>query len=116
MGRSMGVALLPPAEMENQFLGLFALFRFPSIQKSDNLKLSKSVFCPQNPERQTMPENEEVAPIPPAEAQQEAAQTSDAKAEATGTASDELAEGDLEAVAGGIGLKTPGKWFVGKIT
>jgi hypothetical protein len=49
-----------------------------------------------------MPENEEAAPIPAAEAQQEAAQASDAKAEAAGTASDELSEDDLEAVAGGI--------------
>jgi len=47
-----------------------------------------------------MPENEEAVPV--AEAQQEAAQASDAKAEATSTAkaSDELAEYDLEAVAG----------------
>jgi|GEM_PF-2821694 len=49
-----------------------------------------------------MPENEEVVPVPTAEAQQEAAQTSDAKAEATGAASDELPEGDLEAAAGGV--------------
>ena len=35
------------------------------------------------------------------EAQQDVAQASDAKAEATGTASDELSEGDLDAVAGG---------------
>jgi hypothetical protein len=50
-----------------------------------------------------MPENEEVAPVPTAEAQQDVAQTSDAKAEATSTAkaSDELSEDDLEAVAGG---------------
>jgi hypothetical protein len=43
---------------------------------------------------------------PPAgsdEAQQDVAQASDAKAEATGTASDELSEGDLEAVAAGRG-------------
>jgi len=43
---------------------------------------------------------------PPAgsdEAQQDVAQASDAKAEATGTASDELSEDDLEAVAGGKG-------------
>ncbi|WP_368415035.1 hypothetical protein [Falsiroseomonas sp.] len=40
--------------------------------------------------------------LPAAEAQQEAAQTSDAEAEAAGiaTASDELSENDLEAVAG----------------
>lgn len=49
-----------------------------------------------------MPENEEAAPIPATEAQQEAAQASDAKAEAAGTASDELSEDDLEAVAGGV--------------
>ena len=51
-----------------------------------------------------MPENEDVAPAPTAEAQQEAAQTSVAKAEATSTAkaSDELSEDDLEAVAGGL--------------
>jgi len=35
------------------------------------------------------------------EAQQDVAKASDAKAEATGTASDELSEDDLEAVAGG---------------
>jgi hypothetical protein len=46
-----------------------------------------------------MPENEEVAPA--AEAQQEAAQSTEAKAEATATTSDELSEGDLEAAAGG---------------
>ena len=42
---------------------------------------------------------------PPAgsdEAQQDVAQASDAKAEAAGTGSDELSEGDLEAVAGGV--------------
>jgi len=50
-----------------------------------------------------MPENEEVAPAPTAEAQQEAAQASDAKAEdnSTAKASEELSEDDLEAVAGG---------------
>ena len=48
-----------------------------------------------------MPENEEVAPVPATEAQQDVAQASDAKAEAAGTASDELSEDDLEAVAGG---------------
>ena len=54
-----------------------------------------------------MPENANNKGKPPnAEAQQEAAQTNDAKAEATGTASDELSEGDLEAVAGG--LSNPG--------
>ena len=55
-----------------------------------------------------MPENEEVAPIPATEAQQDVAQASDAKAEATSTAkaSDELSEDDLGAVAGGaIGLR-----------
>jgi len=46
-----------------------------------------------------MPENEEAAPA--AEAQQDAAQASGAKAEAATTASDELSEDDLEAVAGG---------------
>ena len=48
-----------------------------------------------------MPENEDVAPVPTAEAPQDVAQASDAKAEATGTASDERSEDDLEAVAGG---------------
>jgi hypothetical protein len=50
-----------------------------------------------------MPENEEVAPIPATEAQQEVAQTSDTKAEATSTAkaSDELSEDALEGAAGG---------------
>jgi hypothetical protein len=50
-----------------------------------------------------MPENEEVAPT--TQAQQEAAQASDAKAEASSTAkaSDELSEDDLEALAGGAG-------------
>jgi hypothetical protein len=44
---------------------------------------------------------------PAAEAQQEAAQPSDTKAEATSTAkaSDELSEDDLEAVAGGAPLR-----------
>jgi hypothetical protein len=53
-----------------------------------------------------MPENEEA--VPAAEAQQEAAHTSDTKAEATSTAkaSDELSEGDLEAVAGGSARTT----------
>ena len=48
-----------------------------------------------------MPENKEATPA--AETQQEAAQTSDAKAEASGTAkaSNELSEDDLMAVAGG---------------
>ena len=48
------------------------------------------------------------APLPAGsdEAQQEAAQTRDTKAEATSTAkaSDELSEDDLEAVAGGLAL------------
>jgi len=50
-----------------------------------------------------MPENEEVAPT--TEAQQEAAQASDAKAEASSPAkaSNELSENDLEALAGGLG-------------
>jgi hypothetical protein len=49
-----------------------------------------------------MPENDEAAPA--AEAQPEAAQTSDTKAEATSTAkaSDELSEDDLETVAEGV--------------
>ena len=48
-----------------------------------------------------MPENEEAAPA--TEAQQDVAKASDTKAEATSTAkaSDELSEGNLEAVAGG---------------
>ncbi|WP_368419717.1 hypothetical protein [Rhodovarius sp.] len=52
-----------------------------------------------------MPENEEVAPVPATEAQQDVAQPTDAKAEATSTAkaSDELSDNDLEAVAGGFG-------------
>ena len=48
-----------------------------------------------------MPENEQAAPAD--EAPQEAAQPSEAKAEATSTASTELSEDDLEAVAGGAG-------------
>ena len=50
-----------------------------------------------------MPENAEEAPVPTAEAQQEAAHTSDTKPEATSTAkaSDELSEDDLKAAAGG---------------
>ena len=51
-----------------------------------------------------MTDNNPTEAHPPAgsdEAQQEAAQASDAKAEAAGTASDELSEDDLEAVAGG---------------
>jgi hypothetical protein len=49
-----------------------------------------------------MPEHEEAAPT--AEAQQDVAQPTDAKAEATSTAkaSGELSEDDLDAVAGGI--------------
>jgi|GEM_PF-2770279 len=41
------------------------------------------------------------------EAQQDVAQANDAKAEATSTAKaiDELSEDDLEAVAGGVGVK-----------
>ena len=49
----MGVPLSFPAEMENRLLGFAAPFWFPSIQKPDNLKLSKSGLCPQNPERMT---------------------------------------------------------------
>ena len=41
--------------------------------------------------------------LPAAEAQQDVAKASDAKAEATGTATDELSEDGLEAVAGGKG-------------
>ena len=54
-----------------------------------------------------MPDNEE--PAPAAEAQQDVAQASDAKAEATSTAkaSGELSEDDLEAVAGGRGSSNP---------
>jgi hypothetical protein len=49
-----------------------------------------------------MTENTQNPDTPPgAESQQDVAQASDAKAEATGTASDELTEDDLEAVAGG---------------
>jgi hypothetical protein len=48
----------------------------------------------------------EIDTTPATEAQQDVAQASDVKAEATGTASDELSEGDLEAVAGGRGTKT----------
>ena len=48
-----------------------------------------------------MPENEQAAPAD--EAPQEAAQPGEAKAEATSTASTELSEDDLEAVAGGNG-------------
>ena len=50
-----------------------------------------------------MPENEEATPPAP-EALQDVAKPSDAKAEAssTATASDELSEDDLEAVAGGM--------------
>jgi len=40
--------------------------------------------------------------LPTAEAPQQAAHTSDAKAEAAGTPSDELSGDDLEAVTGGI--------------
>ena len=49
-----------------------------------------------------MPENKEATPA--AEAQQDVAKASDAKAEATSTAkaSDELTEDDLDAVAGGF--------------
>ncbi|WP_368415034.1 hypothetical protein [Falsiroseomonas sp.] len=49
-------------------------------------------------------ENQSRYKLPAAEAQQEAAQTSDAEAEAAGiaTASDELSENDLEAVSGGF--------------
>ena len=50
-----------------------------------------------------MPENAKNEEVTSAtEIQQDVAQASDAKAEAAGTASDELSEDDLEAVAGGI--------------
>ena len=42
------------------------------------------------------------AKTPATEPQQDVAQANDAKAEATGTASDELSEGDLETVSGGV--------------
>ena len=50
-----------------------------------------------------MPENEAAAPA--TEIQQDVAQPTDTKAEATSTAkaSDELSDNDLEAVAGGFG-------------
>ena len=50
-----------------------------------------------------MPENEEAAPAGSGEAQQDVAQASDTKAEATCTATggDELTGDDLAAVAGG---------------
>jgi hypothetical protein len=51
-----------------------------------------------------MTDNNPTEAHPPAgsgEAKQDVAKASDAKAEATGTASDELSEDDLEAVAGG---------------
>ena len=57
-----------------------------------------------------MTDNNPTEAHPPAEsdeAQQDVAQASDAKAEAAGTASDELSEDDLEAVAGGV-TKTKG--------
>jgi len=46
---------------------------------------------------------EATTPAGSAEAQQDVAKASDAKAEATGTATDELSEDGLEAVAGGKG-------------
>jgi len=55
-----------------------------------------------------MPENTQTEDkTPVAKIQQEVAQPTDAKAEATSTAkaSDELSDNDLEAVAGGIGQK-----------
>jgi hypothetical protein len=52
-----------------------------------------------------MPENaENEDKIAAAGSQQEAVQASDANAEATAKASDELTENDLEAVAGGVRL------------
>jgi hypothetical protein len=56
--------------------------------------------------------NQTEAPHPPAgsgEAQQDVAQAIGAKAEDTGTASDELSEDDLEAVAGGRGSHRGGE-------
>ena len=54
-----------------------------------------------------MPENEEAAPAGSGEAQQDVAQASDTKAEATCTATggDELTGDDLAAVAGGAWSK-----------
>ena len=50
-----------------------------------------------------MPENTQTEAAPTAEAQQDVAKASDAKAEASGavTASDELVDEELDAVAGG---------------
>ena len=55
-----------------------------------------------------MPEKQEATPA--TETQQDVAQASDAKAEATSTAkaSDELSEDDLEAVAGGFWVNHAG--------
>ena len=50
-------------------------------------------------------ENEEATPA--TETQQDVAKATDTKAEATGTASDELSEDDLEAVAGGLVTSSP---------
>ena len=48
--------------------------------------------------------------LPPPPTQQDVAQDSDAKAEATSTASDELSEDDLGAVAGGGGYSKGDAW------
>ena len=103
----MGVPLLPPAEMKNRILGLP---NFSGYQASKIVAVSFSQMAaaiPKNLTGSTMPENEEVAPAPTSEAPQEAAQTSDTKAEATSTATagDELSEDDLDAVAGGRSLE-----------
>ena len=63
------------------------------------------IFNPAHTEGQTMAENENKATT--AEPPQDVAQDSDAKAEAKAT--DELSEGDLEAVAGGSWSKPPPK-------
>jgi hypothetical protein len=54
-------------------------------------------------------QTEDKTPAGSGEAQQDVAKASDAKAEATGTAkaSDELAEEDLDAVAGGVKKLSP---------
>ena len=60
-----------------------------------------------------MPENTQTEATPPAaEAQQDVAKPSDAKAEtaATAKASDELSKDDLEAVAGGIQQGGYSRW------
>ena len=100
----MGVALLPPAEMKNRILGLPNLSGYQASKMVAESFFRWHARHPQKPGISTMPENEEVAPAPTAEAQQDVAQANDAKVEATSTAkaSDELSEDDLEAVAGGF--------------